>query len=559
MKARKSGAMLSLDAYYDAMASDEEPAKKAESAEGYKVLSAAIRAGNPGLGKFNPFTLHDEWKNLPIESEQYGSSICRYDITVGDLVQGDLDYNTRTASYSAEISYKNSQRYEYTIGVVANGYKYARMSDWTDLPDTWPEKSASKVKNGVYNVNGALVYENSFEYYNAFAAVKNGVKIYDWVDDEEGYEIRLYDLKFNIVDENGKECVKGKRHLLGDKTEYYDEIGRVIDRKEKITFTKITPDVMDLIDNGKAFVNLTNCYLEYGKYNNSDDYGGSSFKRNFPELEIPLKKIVFICQNNNWNNKNDNQYEKVLSSYYYNKNIPASLPSEFVEVQMDGKKLFVQKTETTQDLYEIVMGVNPSEFKGGNNPVENVTWYDAIYFCNMLSISTGLTPVYAVDGEISPVKWKSTCYDYDDSGEKVFYNYSLHKGESLRGTITQNENADGYRLPTQEEWLYAAKGGEEFTYAGSDNADEVAWYKANSDEKTHEVAQKKPNGYGLYDMSGNVSEWCWDTESASGSDRVVRGGSWHANASVGPVTMRFFLLFSRCSYLGFRVCRSSSN
>ncbi len=142
-------------------------------------------------------------------------------------------------------------------------------------------------------------------------------------------------------------------------------------------------------------------------------------------------------------------------------------------VNIPNRNFAMSKTEVTQNLYTMVMGKNPSAFKGGNLPVECVSWYDAIYFCNKLSEKFGLTPVYAVEGN----------------------------------TVTQNSAENGFRLPTNEEWEYAAKGGEYYKYAGSDNLDVVGWYRNNSGEKTHPVAQKMPNGYGLYDMSGNVWEW----------------------------------------------------
>ncbi len=205
------------------------------------------------------------------------------------------------------------------------------------------------------------------------------------------------------------------------------------------------------------------------------------------------------------------------------------------------KKYKMLKTEVTQELYMAIMGENPSWHKGDNLPVENVNWYDAIYFCNKLSITKGLSPVYAVDGQTDITKW----------------NYTPHKKNEITGTITQNASASGYRLPTEEEWEYAAKGGRNYTYAGSNNLNEVGWYRDNSGDKTHPVAQKKPNGYGLYDMTGNVWEWCWD--SRGDYNRYSRGGSYSSYGSSCEVGIRnYYGAYNQDRSLGFRIVCSPS-
>lgn len=175
-----------------------------------------------------------------------------------------------------------------------------------------------------------------------------------------------------------------------------------------------------------------------------------------------------------------------------------AIETDKLKIQMcaiPGTNYQLSSTEVTQCLFEEVTGENPSANINPNYPVECVSYYDVIYFCNKLSVLMGYEPVYVIEGETDILM-----------AYQPFYNLEIDY------KIEINENADGFRIPTIKEWQYAAKGGENYKYPGSDNIDDIAIVKPYDPEESHEyeVAQKKPNGYGLYDMSGNVSEWVMD-------------------------------------------------
>ena len=166
----------------------------------------------------------------------------------------------------------------------------------------------------------------------------------------------------------------------------------------------------------------------------------------------------------------------------------------------------ISETEVTQELYEKVMGVNPSQCRDGKiedetiekRPVERVTWCDCIAFCNRLT-------------QIMPGLGSSYCVYYSDHDLKRIY---TKEDAAQRIKPYANWSRKGFRLPTSNEWEWAARGGSKENYwAGTGDEKKVedyAWIDTNSDSTTHEVAKKLPNGYGLYDMSGNVVELCWD-------------------------------------------------
>ena len=221
----------------------------------------------------------------------------------------------------------------------------------------------------------------------------------------------------------------------------------------------------------------------------------------------------------------------------------------------------VCKYPTTQKMWTEVMENNPSEFKGDNKPIESITWWEALEFCNKLSEKYGLEPVY----------------DLSKSKEGILMIKELG-GQKVYPDVANFKNTEGFRLPTEVEWEWFARGGQiaieqgtfNYTYSGSNNIDEVAWYVENSGE-TYNVGLKKPNQLGLYDCTGNVWEWCYDTTEnieegknyiykafdASNKSRRLKGGSWNDISKFCAVLNREINQATDAHYvLGFRIVRT---
>lgn len=184
------------------------------------------------------------------------------------------------------------------------------------------------------------------------------------------------------------------------------------------------------------------------------------------------------------------------------------------------------KFAVTQHLYFEITDAKPSTFAGSQRPVENVSWQEAASFCNSLSLKYGLTP----------------CYVFAKENEEVIFDCS----------------ADGFRLPTEAEWEYACRAGTSGIRYGT--LDRIAWYKDNSERTTHDVGKKEPNAWGLYDMLGNVWEWCsdlYDTD-VYGSYRIFWGGGWcdEERSVMATTRRRSHPLKFKIDDLGFRVARN---
>ena len=242
---------------------------------------------------------------------------------------------------------------------------------------------------------------------------------------------------------------------------------------------------------------------------------------------------------------------------------------------------YMGKHEVTQKQWHTVMGTTIQELqtaaaptnttdygRGDNNPVYYVSWYDAIVFCNKLSILEGLTPAYSISGKTDPTEWGAIPTTDD----------------ATWNTVSIVSNSTGYRLPTEAQWEYACRAGTTTAWHSGDTDDNLgdyAWYSGNNGNSgeanygTKEVRNKLANAFGLYDMHGNVWEWCWDwyesyanpaqpgtdpVGASSGSFRVLRGGGWFYPAEFARSAFRYYVdPYYRRFNLGFRVVRPQFN
>ena len=261
-------------------------------------------------------------------------------------------------------------------------------------------------------------------------------------------------------------------------------------------------------------------------------------------LALPLLVVLFFCNSCKSTNSGKSLVNPIIQENLDNLVLVEGFESEGTKYSFK-----IGRYEVTQEFYEAVMGTNPSYYKKNppagekqnRRPVEFVSWFDALSFCNKLTT--------LIMGE------KECCYTlsnivYKTDGDEAAKEKAFKEPPTY---VTYIDNADvvidhtkkGFRLPTREEWYFAAKGGlksQNYKYAGSNDLDEVAWYYSNSGRHTHEVGLKKPNELGLYDMNGNVDEFCenlafyTNTRNEVFPRRINCGGSFFAKEKESVLT-----------------------
>lgn len=490
-----------LSFYYDAMT--EDLANGADEAyQAFDNLARELESGFPKIGTMKN-NLELGWRRIQEEYDKFWIENCPLSFDFSPLEKGRMGYGKNYITYSTELKSHYSSKYKEISRIIYTGWDKARNYNWKNLNPNWPKgsfKNASELKQGFVKTD----------------------KVYS----APLYDPSLYSVEFSVYDKNEKIlfstvlCENGKKYV----------------------FVNPSKTVERAIDSGDVKFHIGRIFLNYG------DASGfkSNYVYNLPRMSISSNDVRITNAYEKFPHETSSYslitFQKHITNYLtmipvasgsFSMGSNSGYPRERPVHTLEMNSFEISSTEVTQLLYSLVMEDNPSHQKEDSLPVERVSWYDAIYFCNLLSQMTGHKLCYSVDGVKNPYEW----------------NYKIHTGQHLEGEIVCDFKADGYRLPTEAEWEYAAMEGNKnsnFRYAGSSVADDVAWTKSNAGGKTHPVASKKANALGIYDMSGNVGEWCWDwylagwyyytgdsnpTGPKEGDYRIVRGGSiWDENA-----------------------------
>ena len=522
-----------LGTYWDAVAA--EPTEKGKDAyDAFLKLEAVIKDGKPGYGDFDEFSIYDNWVLLLKDCERYFTENPAHAFYLSAPQKGDIDRTTRTATYKVTVTSGFSEKAVRIVNSLADGLKKSRKNDWTDISEKWPFVSvlATSFKEGSYLKDGiAIFYQNGDEIkISGTKNVMGGKQIVAaafansaWVlsdsdvdvakatkkltdtdrymskGDRMSYEIQqnflgafaavaaqtmnnfsLYDITLAIVDENGKELIKGSRLLLDNNQKEY-------------TFSGVSQDIMKLIDSGKAKVVPTGLFLEYGKPAKSGITKDRTWIKPLPEIKYDVKQAAWSQENNidviikfekdsqqaaenaklaEALKEFTNDFVKIEKNTFTNTNLIYSGRNGYTEFKRDVilSSFFISKNPISKEVYESITRIK-REHKNSKGTA-CISWYEAVQLCNKLSVMNGLTPCYAIGGNTDVDTWEKKPKEND----VTFWN-----------SITCDFFANGYRLPTLAELKCLAQAEDIFSVNFSNKSSGYLCWDRDSDLKAEQA------------------------------------------------------------------------
>lgn len=524
-----------LGTYWDAVAA--EPTEKGKDAyDAFLKLEAVIKDGKPGYGDFDEFSIYDNWVLLLKDCERYFTENPAHAFYLSAPQKGDIDRTTRTATYKVTVTSGFSEKAVRIVNSLADGLKKSRKNDWTDISEKWPFVSvlATSFKEGSYLKDGiAIFYQNGDEIkISGTKNVMGGKQIVAaafansaWVlsdsdvdvakatkkltdtdrymskGDRMSYEIQqnflgafaavaaqtmnnfsLYDITLAIVDENGKELIKGSRLLLDNNQKEY-------------TFSGVSQDIMKLIDSGKAKVVPTGLFLEYGKPAKSGITKDRTWIKPLPEIKYDVKQAAWSQENNidvitkfekdsqqaaenaklaEALKEFTNDFVKIEKNTFTNTNLIYSGRNGYTEFKRDVilSSFFISKNPISKEVYESITRIK-REHKNSKG-IACMSWYEAVQLCNKLSVMNGLTPCYAIGGNTDVDTWEKKPKEND----VTFWN-----------SITCDFFANGYRLPSLGELKCLAQAEDIFSVNFSNEISGYLCWDRESDLKAEQATE----------------------------------------------------------------------
>lgn len=481
----------------------------------YSEIEKEIKSGNPGLGKFNAFEKYERWAALFDEFDEYFESHLEMKPEFSKPEKNGIDYETKKINYYISFKLYETERYQLLFDILEDGS--GRSSVWENL------KGKYKGKKNEWRIKETPETQSILR-----ESKKLGYKIALIISDGEN---KNSGPNFTFTEVYEDRFSEGNNDFNKNKEKYKEYLS-----KNCSICIQVDSETSKKIENGTAKIVVTS--IKQNTFNLKDDELTQFFKQeeNLANLDPLLKETV--SQGNK--QANVNPIEEIKNSM---------VTIEELNIQM-------LKTEVTQELYKAAIEDNPSNSKGDKLPVESVSYEEAISFCNRLSIKSGLVPCYGN---------KITEYIDLDNGNLISqeeYNKEKEKATKKKKYTPKNygarivyqinEQANGYRLPTINDYVFIINKAIEKNQLSA--LETVGWFKINSEGKTHEVGNKNPLVYDLYDLVGNVWEF---TEDMNGLYYCIIGSSFSEGkiSSASDLSGGIQDLDGRYMNIGFRLVR----